>query len=102
MVSSEASTEVPSASAQGTPELASAATGRPHMLVTVRDNGPGLDPQGIERLFEAFYTSKPQGLGMGLAISRSIIHAHGGRLWAKANAPQGAVFVFALPIRESS
>jgi signal transduction histidine kinase len=63
---------------------------------------PGLDPQGLERLFEAFYTTKPQGLGMGLAISRSIVHSHGGRLWASANTPQGAVFVFALPIRATS
>jgi signal transduction histidine kinase len=103
MVSSETSTEVSSASAEGTAETsATVSTSGPHVLVTVRDTGPGLDPQGLERLFEAFYTTKPQGLGMGLAISRSIIHAHGGRLWATANAPHGAVFVFALPIRESS
>ena len=68
-------------------------------LVAVRDTGPGLSPQGLTRLFEAFYTTKPQGLGMGLAISRSIIEAHGGRLWAGANTPRGAVFAFALPIR---
>ena len=102
MVSSETSTEFSSASAEGTAETsATVSTSGPHVLVTVRDTGPGLDPQGLERLFEAFYTTKPQGLGMGLAISRSIIHAHGGRLWARANAPHGAVFVFALPIRES-
>jgi PAS domain S-box-containing protein len=71
-----------------------------HILIGVRDSGPGLDPKGLDRLFDAFYTTKPQGLGMGLAISRSIIEAHGGRLWAKANAPRGAVFQFALPIRE--
>jgi PAS domain S-box-containing protein len=71
-----------------------------HVLIAVRDSGPGLDPKGLDRLFDAFYTTKPQGLGMGLAISRSIIEAHGGRLWAKANAPRGAVFQFALPIRE--
>jgi signal transduction histidine kinase len=71
-----------------------------HVLIAVRDSGPGLDPKDLDRLFEAFYTTKPQGLGMGLAISRSIIEAHGGRLWAKANAPRGAVFQFALPIRE--
>jgi signal transduction histidine kinase len=68
------------------------------VLVTVRDSGPGLDPQLVDRLFEPFYTTKPQGLGMGLTISRSIIEAHGGRLWANANAPQGAVFRFTLPI----
>jgi PAS domain S-box-containing protein len=72
-----------------------------HVLVAVRDSGPGLDPKGLDRLFDAFYTTKPQGLGMGLAISRSIIEAHGGRLWATATGSQGAVFKFALPIRES-
>ena len=103
LVSSETSAEVSSASAEGKAETsATAATPGPHVLVTVRDTGPGLDPQGLDRLFQAFYTTKPQGLGMGLAISRSIIQAHGGRLWARANAPQGAVFVFALPIRASS
>jgi signal transduction histidine kinase len=61
-----------------------------------------LDPKGLNRPFDAFYTTKPQGLGMGLAISRSIIEAHGGRLWAKANASRGAVFQFALPIREAN
>jgi signal transduction histidine kinase len=66
----------------------------------VRDSGLGLDPKSLDRLFEAFYTTKPQGVGMGLAISRSIIEAHGGRLWAKANAPRGAVFQLTLPIRE--
>jgi PAS domain S-box-containing protein len=69
-----------------------------HVLITVRDSGPGLDPQRVDRLFDAFYTTKPQGLGMGLAISRSIIEAHGGRLWAKANPPRGAVFQFTLPV----
>jgi signal transduction histidine kinase len=71
-----------------------------HVLVAVRDSGPGLDPKGLDRLFDAFYTTKPQGLGMGLAISRSIIEAHGGGLWANANASRGAIFQFALPIRE--
>ena len=73
-----------------------------HVLVTVRDSGPGLDPQRLNRLFDAFYTTKPQGLGMGLAISRSIIEAHGGRLWAKANTPYGALFQFTLPIRDET
>ena len=71
-------------------------------LIAVRNSGPTLDPNGLDRLFDAFYTTKPQGLGMGLAISRSIIEAHGGRLWAKANVPRGAVFQFTLPFRENS
>jgi signal transduction histidine kinase len=65
--------------------------------VTVGDSGPGLDPQSLDRLFEAFYTTKPHGLGLGLAISRRIIAAHGGRLWATANVPYGAVFQFTVP-----
>jgi PAS domain S-box-containing protein len=67
------------------------------VLVAVRDSGPGLDPKSLNRLFDAFYTTKPQGLGMGLAISRSIIDAHGGRLWAIANDDRGATFQFTLP-----
>ena len=68
------------------------------VLVTVRDFGPGLDPQSLDHLFEAFYTTKPDGLGMGLPICRSIIEAHGGRLWATANEPRGAVFQFTIPV----
>jgi PAS domain S-box-containing protein len=68
------------------------------VLVSVQDSGPGLDPKSLDHLFDAFYTTKPQGLGMGLAISRSLIEAHGGRLWATANVPHGAVFQFTLPI----
>jgi PAS domain S-box-containing protein len=68
------------------------------VLVWVRDFGPGLDPQSADRLFEAFYTTKPDGLGMGLSICRSIIEAHGGRIWATANEPRGAVFQFTLPL----
>ncbi len=67
------------------------------VLVAVRDTGPGLDPTPADRAFEAFYTTKPGGLGMGLAICRSIIEAHGGRLWASTNEPRGAVFQFILP-----
>src|SRR5215831_8085471 len=67
------------------------------ILVTVRDSGPGLEPQNLTRLFDAFYTTKPHGLGLGLAISRRIIEAHGGRLWATANAPHGAVLQFTVP-----
>ena len=68
--------------------------------VEVRDTGPGLDRDHAEELFEAFYTTKAEGLGIGLSISRSIIEAHGGRLWATANEPHGAVFQFSLPIEE--
>jgi C4-dicarboxylate-specific signal transduction histidine kinase len=66
-------------------------------LVSVRDSGPGLDLETADRLFEAFYTTKVQGMGIGLAICRSIIEAHGGRLWARANVPCGAIFQFELP-----
>jgi PAS domain S-box-containing protein len=68
------------------------------VLVAVRDSGAGLDSKGLDQLFNAFYTTKPGGMGMGLAISRSIIEAHGGRLWATANTPRGASFQFTLPI----
>ena len=67
------------------------------VLVTVRDCGPGIDPENLERIFEAFYTTKSSGVGMGLSICRSIIDAHGGRLWASANEPRGAIFHFTLP-----
>ena len=67
------------------------------VLIAVRDSGPGLDPQSLDRLFHAFYTTKPHGMGMGLAISRSIVEAHGGRLWATANEGRGATFQFTLP-----
>jgi PAS domain S-box-containing protein len=67
------------------------------VLVAVRDSGPGIDPTHLERMFEAFYTTKSGGTGMGLSICRSIIDAHGGRLWAEANQPRGAVFLFTLP-----
>jgi C4-dicarboxylate-specific signal transduction histidine kinase len=65
--------------------------------VGVRDAGPGLSPESLSRLFEPFYTTKPEGMGMGLSICRSIIEAHGGRLWASANMPCGAIFQFTLP-----
>ncbi len=67
------------------------------VLVAVRDTGSVLEPANLQRLFEAFYTTKPGGLGMGLSICRSIIEAHGGRLWVTANVPQGAIFQFTLP-----
>jgi len=67
------------------------------VLVAIRDSGPGIDPANRERVFEAFYTTKSSGVGMGLSICRSIIDAHGGRLWADANDPRGAAFQFTLP-----
>ena len=68
--------------------------------IMVRDAGPGLDPKAAGKLFDHFYTTKADGMGMGLTISRSIVEAHGGRLWATANLPRGAVFHFTLPIEE--
>jgi C4-dicarboxylate-specific signal transduction histidine kinase len=68
--------------------------------VVVRDTGPGIDPNCFDRVFQAFYTTKSNGVGMGLSICRSIINAHGGRLWASANRPRGAVFQFSLPNAE--
>ena len=65
--------------------------------VAVCDSGPGIDLALLDRVFDAFYTTKSRGTGMGLSICRSIIHAHGGKLWAEANEPRGAVFRFTLP-----
>jgi signal transduction histidine kinase len=67
------------------------------VLAAVRDSGPGIDPEHLDRVFDAFYTTKSSGTGMGLSICRSIIDAHGGKLWAEANEPHGAVFQFTLP-----
>src|SRR5215471_3125583 len=71
------------------------------VLVVVRDSGPGLSSPCLERIFESFYTTQPGGLGMGLSICRSIIEAHGGRLWATAAQPQGATFQFTLPAQSN-
>jgi PAS domain S-box-containing protein len=70
------------------------------VLVAVRDSGPGLAPATLENLFKAFHTTKPNGLGLGLSICRSIVEGHGGQLWASANSPRGAVFQFTLPISQ--
>jgi len=67
------------------------------VVVTVQDAGVGIDPSKADQLFNAFFTTKPGGMGMGLSISRSIIEAHGGRFWATANASRGATFHFVLP-----
>ncbi|MER9237011.1 PAS domain-containing protein [Mesorhizobium sp. M0622] len=70
------------------------------VLVSVRDSGPGIDPDHLDTVFEAFYTTKSSGVGMGLSICRSIIDAHRGHLWADTNEPRGAVFQFILPTAE--
>jgi len=72
---------------------------RPGVLVAVQDAGVGVAPENLDRLFEALYTTKPDGLGMGLSISRSLVQAHGGRLWATRNAGHGSTFQFVLPAR---
>ncbi|TIM37456.1 ATP-binding protein, partial [Mesorhizobium sp.] len=78
--------------------IATNSTDSQSVLVLVADSGPGLASTNYERLFDAFYTTKPTGLGMGLPICRTIIEAHGGQLWASANLPRGAVFQFTVPI----
>jgi signal transduction histidine kinase len=64
----------------------------------VRDEGPGIPPEALKDIFETFYTTKPRGMGMGLAICRAIVEAHGGRLWAENNPDRGATFWFTLPV----
>jgi PAS domain S-box-containing protein len=91
-------------------EAMSTVTGRPRellvrtqrdesdwVIVSVRDSGVGIDPQNTDRLFDAFFTTKAEGMGMGLSVSRSIIEAHGGRLWAESNGGHGATLQFTLP-----
>jgi C4-dicarboxylate-specific signal transduction histidine kinase len=73
--------------------------GQPAVLVSVQDSGVGLKPAEVDRLFEAFYTTKAHGIGMGLAISRSIVEAHGGRLWVAPAGGPGATFEFILPAK---
>ena len=68
------------------------------VLVSVTDCGVGISAENADQLFDAFFTTKSSGMGMGLSISRSIMEAHGGRLWATANLPHGATFHFALPL----
>jgi signal transduction histidine kinase len=74
--------------------------GQKSLLIAVEDSGAGLDPELNDRIFDAFYTTKPEGLGMGLSISRSIVEAHGGNLWASPNAAFGTTFQFTLPLEE--
>ena len=68
------------------------------VLVAIQDSGPGIDPAKLDRIFDAFYTTKPDGLGMGLSVCRTIVEAHGGKLWATAAGPHGAIFQFTLPV----
>ncbi|HEU0148255.1 MAG TPA: ATP-binding protein, partial [Bradyrhizobium sp.] len=94
----EAMTEV----SQGSRELLidSRVSAPDGVIVAVRDSGPGVKAEIVDHLFDAFYTTKQTGLGMGLSICRSIAERHGGRLWASANAPRGAVFQFVLPLNQ--
>jgi signal transduction histidine kinase len=77
--------------------IGSAAGPTRDVIVRVCDTGSGVEPAKVERLFDAFYTTKSDGMGLGLTISRSIIEAHGGRLWAEAASPSGAIFQFSIP-----
>jgi signal transduction histidine kinase len=67
------------------------------LLISISDTGKGIPAEQMEQIFDAFFTTKPEGVGMGLRISRSIIESHGGRLWASANSERGATFHFTLP-----
>jgi PAS domain S-box-containing protein len=82
--------------------IRSGAHGSQDIFVAVRDSGIGLDPQTLDRIFDAFVTTKPEGMGMGLSISRTIIEAHGGRLWATPHDGPGATFRFTLPTHGDS
>ena len=88
--------------ASGNLKVTSMQTGDGELLVSVSDSGIGLPEAGPERIFDAFFTTKPGGTGMGLSISRRIIESHGGRLWASANAERGATFQFTPPTKSRS
>jgi PAS domain S-box-containing protein len=83
--------------ANGSMTIASKATEDGHLLISVSDNGVGIPTDKIDRVFDTFFTTKPQGTGMGLAISRSIVESHGGRLWAASDSDRGSTFRFTLP-----
>ena len=78
-------------------QITTGKSGAGDVLVSIRDSGPGLTAGAQEDVFNAFHTTKPNGLGLGLSICRSIVEGHGGRLWASANTPRGAIFQFTLP-----
>jgi C4-dicarboxylate-specific signal transduction histidine kinase len=81
--------------------ISTGVAGSDSVLIRVSDTGPGLPADGLVRAFEAFYTTKAEGLGMGLSICRSIVEAHGGRIWATPNESRGAIFSVTLPVRQS-
>jgi len=87
---------------QRTLSVSSENDGPDGVLVAVSDSGPGFDVASLDHLFDAFYTTKARGMGMGLAVSQTIIQRHGGRLWAGPNAPRGATFRFRLPTGSES
>jgi signal transduction histidine kinase len=82
--------------------IGTAKDGSGGVLVVVQDSGPGLHREGYEHLFDAFYTTKPGGIGMGLSICRSIVEAHGGQIWASPAAGPGATVQFTLPINDQA
>jgi C4-dicarboxylate-specific signal transduction histidine kinase len=81
--------------------VSSQTDGSGNVLIAVADTGTGLDPTMADQIFDAFFTTKPEGMGMGLSICRSIVEAHGGRLWVSPNSPQGSVFQFTLPAADN-
>jgi signal transduction histidine kinase len=92
--------EAMSSMGEGTREL-QIATDRDredHVSIRVSDSGPIIEPESLNRFFEAFFSTKPTGMGIGLSICRSIIEAHEGRIWASANVPRGATLHIALPV----
>jgi signal transduction histidine kinase len=78
--------------------IRSRASNEEGVIVGIRDCGSGFGPRSVERLFDAFFTTKQAGMGLGLSISRTIVEGHGGRLWAMANSGPGATFQFTLPM----
>ena len=83
--------------AKGDLTITSKLTEDGHSLISVSDTGVGIPADKIDQIFDTFFTTKPQGTGMGLAISRSIVESHGGRLWATSNPERGSTFQFTLP-----